>query len=138
MTCPRPCRRGFTLVELMVALAIFAIVAAIAFPSYRSQVAKGRRADAKQSVMEVAQLLERFYSERGTYAGATLGSGGLYPSSSRQGFYTLAIANASADGYSLSATPTGAQAGDACGSYGYDQTGTASVSGGTLTLASCW
>ena len=79
----KPClthtRRGFTLIELMVVLAVAAILSAVALPSYQGQVAKGRRADGKQALVELAHKLERFYTERGTFAGATLGGSGLYP-----------------------------------------------------------
>ena len=132
-------RRGFTLIELMVVLAVAAILAAVAFPSYRGQVAKGRRADGKQALVELAQRLERFYTERGTFAGAALGSGGFYPAVSSGGYYSLAITSQSADGFTLSATPRGNQAGDACGTLGYNHLGDRSVaSGATLSLDQCW
>lgn len=137
MRCDRTPRRGLTLIELMIVLAVGAILVAVAYPSYTAQLAKGRRADAKQGLVELAQVLERWYSERGTYAGATLGSGGIYPSSSRGGYYTLRIVSATADAYAITAAPTGVQASDGCGTFGYNQVGTASVSG-TTPLAQCW
>ena len=130
--------RGFTLIEMMVVLVVIGLLAAVAYPSYSAQIAKGRRADAKQSLIELAQKLERFYTERSTYAGATLGGAGIYPSSSVGGYYTLAIATQTAAGFTLTATPTGKQTGDACGSFGYNQAGDKVVAGGSLTTASCW
>lgn len=130
--------RGFTLIEMMVVLVVIGLVAAVAYPSYSTQVAKSRRADAKQSLIELAQKLERFYTERSTYAGATLGSTGIYPSSSVGGYYTLAIATQTAAGFTLTATPTGKQTGDACGTFGYNQVGDKVVTGGSLTTTSCW
>ena len=135
----RRARRGFTLIELMVVLAVAAILSAVAFPSYQSQVARGRRADAKQALLELAQKLERFNTERGTFAGASLGSGGLYPLVSSGGYYSLAITSQSADGFTLSAAPRGNQAGDACGALGYNHLGDRSVgAGATLSLDQCW
>jgi len=58
---------GFTLIELLVVVAIVAILAAIAYPSYRSQVQKTRRADAKAVLMQAAQHMERVYTESGSY-----------------------------------------------------------------------
>ena len=139
----KPClthtRRGFTLIELMVVLAVAAILAAVAFPSYQGQVAKGRRADGKQALVELAQKLERFYTERGTFAGASLGGGGLYPAVSSGGYYSLAIISQTVDGFTLTATPRGNQAGDACGALGYNHLGDRSVgAGATLSPDQCW
>jgi type IV pilus assembly protein PilE len=131
-------QRGFTLVELMIAVAVAGLLAAVAIPSYRSQVAKGRRADGKQALLELAQKMERFYTERGTYVGATLGNAGIFPSVSTGGYYTLTIATQTVDGFTLTAAPTGNQSGDDCGTYGYNQIGDQSVSGGSMTAAQCW
>ena len=131
---------GFTLIELMVALTVGAILASVAYPSYLSQVAKGRRADGKQALVELAQKLERFYTERGTYAGATLGgTGGLYPAVSPGGFYALAVSSQNADGFVIAAAPLGNQVGDACSTLGYNQLGDRTVGvGATLTVNQCW
>lgn len=63
---PRP-HGGFTLIELLVAVAIVGILAAIAYPSYRDQILKTRRADAKAVLMQAAQFMERIHSETGCY-----------------------------------------------------------------------
>lgn len=133
-------RRGFTLIELAIALVVVALLSAMAYPSYNAYMARSRRADAKQSLLELAQRLERYYTERGTYAGATLGgSNGIYPATSTAGYYTLAIATQTADGFSITATPSGAQTGDACAAFGYNQLGEQSVSSAaTLSAGKCW
>jgi type IV pilus assembly protein PilE len=139
MTMTRQRNRGFTLVELMIALAVVGLLAAVAYPSYQQQVAKGRRTDAKQSLLELAQKMERFYTERGTYAGATLGSSGLYPDVSSGGYYSLTIVAQNADGFSVRATPRGIQVGDACASFLYNQLGEQSVSSdASITAVKCW
>ncbi len=58
---------GFTLIEVMIVVAIIGILAAIAYPSYQNQMQKTRRADAKASLMELAQFMERNYSTSGAY-----------------------------------------------------------------------
>ena len=122
----------------MVALVVVGILAAVAYPSYTAQIAKGRRADAKQALVELGQKLERFYSERGTYVGATLGATGIYANTSTGGYYTLAISTQTAAVFTITATPAGRQVGDACGTYGYNQAGDKVVAGGALTAANCW
>ena len=101
-------------------------------------LAKGRRADGRAALVELAQRMERYYTERSTYATATLGNSGIYPSTSPQGFYTLSITAKSATAFSIQATPTGSQLHDACGSLGYNQSGDKSSSGGTLPTSACW
>ncbi|MBP8270723.1 MAG: type IV pilin protein [Sphaerotilus sp.] len=130
--------RGFTLMELMIAVAVVGILASVAVPSYREHVSASRRSDAKSALLAVAQVMERHYTERGTYVGATLGTTGLYPSTSPQGYYTLSIASQDADGFSLLATRAGAQVGDKCGNYTYNQAGTRGVASATYTAAKCW
>lgn len=58
---------GFTLIELMITLAVIAILAAIAYPSYQDSVRKSRRADAKSVLLNAAQWMERFYTEHNCY-----------------------------------------------------------------------
>jgi type IV pilus assembly protein PilE len=60
-------RAGFTLTELLIAVAIVGILAAIAYPSYLEQIRKSRRADAEAVLMQAAQFMERIYSEAGCY-----------------------------------------------------------------------
>lgn len=130
--------RGFTLIEVIIALVVATVLMSVALPAYRDQIAKSRRSDAKTSLMTLAQLMERWYTERGSYAGATVGATGIAPSASSQGYYTMSITAQDAAGFTIRATPTGAQTGDACGSFTYSQAGTRGVTGGTKTAAQCW
>src|SRR5450631_3484822 len=86
---------GFTLVELMIALAIIAILAAIAVPMYSKQVQKSRRVDARTAVMDLAGREERFLSTSGSYAttwaqlGFAIGGNTTNPTPVGSGFYQL-------------------------------------------------
>lgn len=135
--------RGFTLIELMITVAVLGIIVAVAYPSFTQQIAKTRRNDAKTSLLNCAQMLERFNTQSGTYtASADAAVNGACTGATRSGYYTMPIANvpstAGASTFLIRATPTGAQTSDACGALTFTQDGTKGVSGGTLTSASCW
>lgn len=65
---------GFTLIEMMIVVAIAGILAAISYPSYRDYVERAGRADGKAKLLEIMQAQERFYSQNQTYT-ANLGAG---------------------------------------------------------------
>lgn len=133
-------RRGFTLIEVMIVCAIVAILAAIALPSYLSSIQKSRRTDAKSALIGAAGQMERYFTERNTYATATLGTsaGAVYPSASLNGYYTLSIASQTATTYTLNAVPALQQVGDPCGTFTYTDQGIKNVTGGTMASTDCW
>jgi type IV pilus assembly protein PilE len=123
---------GFTLIELMIAVAVVAILAAIAIPSYEWTLAKARRGAAQGCLTEQAQYMERYHSTNMTYAAAPAPS-----CSSEVGVhYTIAfVGTPDAAGYTLQADPQGRQAEveTKCGTMTIDQTGRK-----TGATAECW
>jgi type IV pilus assembly protein PilE len=115
-----PKSAGFTLVELVVAMVVAAILAAIAIPSYTKYVRESRRTDAKSALLDLASLEERYFSTTNTYSTATtdLGYSGSWPVTVGSGYYTVAqptvvgATTTAAATYSLTATAIGTQAND--------------------------
>lgn len=91
--------RGFTLIELMVAVAIVAIIAAIALPAYQSSVIKSRRADAMAAISSVQQAQERWRGNNAAYS-TDMGATGLNITS--PALYTLSLSAPNSDGTGLS------------------------------------
>jgi len=138
--------RGFSLLELMIAVAIVGIIASIAYPSYMDYVTKARRADAQAALASFAGAMERFFTVNSTYVGTASGAVPAPPKSSvfpseapldgGDKYYDLRIAAVSSSGFSITAVPkTGsAQAGDACGTLTLDHTGARGKTGS----GDCW
>ncbi|MDO5623461.1 MAG: type IV pilin protein [Pseudomonadota bacterium] len=129
-------QRGFTLIELMIVVAVVGILSAIAYPSYTEYVRRGHRAEARLGLLQGQQWLERASTATGIYPAASVFPAGLQ--TVPNGRYTIA-ANVAGDGatYTLTATAIGAQSGDRCGNYTLTNAGVRSVSG-SATVQECW
>ena len=140
--------RGFTLIELMIVVAIIAIIATLGFPAYQDSVRKGKRAEAKSRLLHIAQLQERNFTQNNTYTTNIAGllgiAGTVYSSDTNDtgSGYQITVAAAAgstiAESFVLTATRQAAMAGDAtCGNLTLAHTGQKTISG-TGTVAQCW
>jgi type IV pilus assembly protein PilE len=139
-------QRGFTLIELMIVVAIVAILAAIAFPSYTQQVRKGRRVDAKSAMLDLAARQENFFATNNRYSvsGTALNYGNNFPISLVTGSvtsYTMTVTQVAVTDYTITATPAGDQVADACNTYVLNNFGVQSnltAGGAANTTTGCW
>lgn len=132
---------GFTLIEVLMVVAIIGLIAAIGYPSYQEQVRKARRAEGMGELLEMADRLERRYSDQGTYAG--INADALYGITTADntrpttnGHYKLDIVSADAVQFTISAAPQGNQTKDKCGTFTMTSQGVKTVSGG-LSVDDC-
>lgn len=133
-------QQGFTLIELMITVAIVAILSAVAFPSYQDYMRRTKRAECEGVMVMASAMLERHYAATSSYSGINaktlppqcpVGSGS--PVS-----YTLAYTY-TPDPFLITATPTGGQAQDSCGILKLDNTGAKGAKGVINTaVAECW
>ncbi len=153
--------RGFTLIELMIAVAVIGILAAIAYPSYQDSIRKSRRADAKATLLQAAQWMERFYTENNRYdqdrAGTltttiTAGTSSFPKAAPLEGgskYYAITLAAITQNTFTLNATPCAAIAGvcttttqskDICKTLTLTNTGVKGISGAAswVTADECW
>ena len=131
--------QGFTLIELMIVVAIVGILSAIAYPSYAEYVRRGHRADARAGLLQAQQWLERAATAQGVYPTALPTA--LTWSGDDAKRYTIGFKGTpTASAFTLLATRRGGQTGDKCGDYTLTNTGTQgndNLASGTTT-ADCW
>jgi type IV pilus assembly protein PilE len=134
--------RGFTLIELMIVVAIIGILAAIAYPGYQSHMVKTYRSSAKACLSEAAQYLERYYTTNLSYTGADIAGANALACQSEGRLntrYTITLNVLTARTYTLTATPIGAQLtrDTLCGTLTLSENGTRTEAG-TGDVAACW
>lgn len=144
-TIQRP-QTGFTLIELMIVVAIVAILGAIAYPSYQEQVRSSRRSDCQTVIASLANAMERRYSTTSpaTYIAAQQIPAGFAtcPTNPAPGrvFYNIAMPVATATTFTIVATPVGAQVDDKCGRLTLTHAGVKGIDGAKtgVTVQQCW
>lgn len=155
--------RGFTLIELMITVAIIAVLSAIAYPSYRESVAKGKRSEAQAVLVQASQWMERFYAENYAYdkntGGKAVTDSTLFPArysqspTSGSASYAIKLGDLAtgASGtvtnkaYVVWATRTGSMTDDKCGDFGLTHMGVKTIKSYSsqyadeaTAIAACW
>lgn len=153
------CQRGYTLIEILIVVAIMGILAAVALPSYQDNVRNGNRSVAQAGLLDIANRQEQFYLDNRTYtddltdlgfaAGQVFSNGGnsaiavnknqtLVGSTATDRVYFLQVTAADATSFAVSAVPQLGQSDDAeCGTLSLTSGG-AKLETGTASASECW
>ncbi|WP_267966983.1 type IV pilin protein [Delftia tsuruhatensis] len=131
--------QGFTLIELMITVAVVAILSAIAYPSYQEYMLRSRRVEAQSLLGEAAARQERWRAQNGSYTSTVANLRLAWGDKSENGYYTLTVASVANDGgYTLTATRTASQTSDRrCGDYTLNALGVKGMSSGG-SVGDCW
>lgn len=130
--------RGFTLIEVMVVVAIVGILAAIAMPSYTDYVRRGKIQEATATLADFRIKMEQFFQDNRTYATATIGAAGATLSTSGTKYFTYAFSvGPTATTYTITATGVAAN-GMSGYSYTIDQSNAKTSNAGGTVGADCW
>ena len=138
-------RRGFTLIELMLAMTVLAILAAVAVPAFYEQVARARRSDLQAALMEDAAYLQHYYSAHDAFTDTPppqLPATRSPRAGAASYLIVLGVPPGDPSTFVLTAQRTGAMGADPCGDFTYDSLGRRDLVAGTFSVGrsaiACW
>lgn len=136
-------QRGFTLIEVLIVVALLGILASVAYPSYQEYVRRGHRAEARAELMKVAQWMERTATANGTYPVSTVTAQKTALDAMLSGLsggtrYAYSVTSTTGSTYAAKAVPQGAQSQDSCGTLVLHHNGQQQVENASRTAAECW
>lgn len=133
--------RGFTLIEVMITVAIVGILVVIALPSYKEQVARSKRSEAQAVLLEAGQYMQRYYSANDAFTSTLPSSLTNVPKNETVApNYVLSVSTVTTTAFTLTAALQSGSTmnGDKCGSFLLNSIGARSNSGATVPSKECW
>ncbi len=136
----RRAQDGFNLIELMVVVAIVALLTMIAYPSYQGSVRKGQRSSAIAYLGALSQRQQQYFIDNRGYAGSEAALGYAATPADVLPYYAIAVvpADGPPPSYTITATPLGNQLQDSCGTLSVDSAGAKRAVKDSVAVSSCW
>lgn len=131
--------KGFTLIELMITVAVIGILAAVAYPAYQDQIRKSRRADVQSVLMNIGTRQQQMLLDTRSYASSTASLSITVPPQVTT-YYAISVSAPASTppSFTATATPQGDQAKDKCGTLGLNNTGTKTAVKSGSAQTGCW